>query len=90
MISVTMPSVPSEPTNDAEQVGPGRVRTTASSTSSPSGSTTPTPGTWFDGEAVLEAVRAARVLGDVAADRADLLAGRVRRVVEAVRRRPPR
>ncbi len=37
-----------------------------------------------DGETVLEAVRAARVLGDVAADRADLLARRVGRVVEAV------
>ena len=35
-------------------------------------------------EAVLEAVRAAGVLGDVAADRAHLLAGRVGRVVEAV------
>ena len=39
-----------------------------------------------DGEAVLEAVRAAGVLGDVAADRADLLARRIGRVVEAVRR----
>ena len=39
-----------------------------------------------DGEAVLQAVRAAGVLGDVAADRADLLRRRVRRVVEAVRR----
>ena len=39
-----------------------------------------------DGEAVLEAVRAAGVLGDVASDRADLLRGRIRRVVEAVGR----
>jgi len=39
-----------------------------------------------DGEAVLQAVRAAGVLGDVAADGADLLAGRVRRVVVALRR----
>jgi len=38
------------------------------------------------GEPVLEAVRAAGVLRDVAADRAHLLAGRVGRVVEAVRR----
>ncbi len=38
------------------------------------------------GEAVLEAVRAAGVLGDVAADRADLLARRVGRVEVAVRR----
>ena len=35
------------------------------------------------GEAVLEAVRAAGVLGDVAADRADLLARRIGRVVVA-------
>ena len=40
----------------------------------------------IDREAVLEAVRAARVLGDVAADRADLLRGRIGRVVEALRR----
>ena len=39
-----------------------------------------------DGEAVLEAVRAARVLGHVAADRADLLARRIGRVEEPVRR----
>jgi hypothetical protein len=38
------------------------------------------------GEAVLRAVRASGVLGDVAPDRADLLAGRVGRVEEAVRR----
>ena len=41
------------------------------------------------GEAVLQAVRAAGVLRDVAADRADLLARRVGRVVVAVRLRPP-
>ena len=39
------------------------------------------------GEAVLEAVRAAGVLRHVAADRADHLAGRVRGVEQAVRRR---
>ena len=39
-----------------------------------------------DGEAVLEAVCAARVLGDVAADRAHLLRGRIGRVEEAVAR----
>ena len=38
------------------------------------------------GEAVLEAVRAAGVLGDVSADRADLLARGIGRVEEAVRR----
>ena len=40
-----------------------------------------------DGEAVLEAVRPARVLGHVAADGADLLARRVRRVEVALLRR---
>jgi aerobic-type carbon monoxide dehydrogenase small subunit (CoxS/CutS family) len=39
-----------------------------------------------DGETVLEAVRAAGVLGDVAADRADLLARRIGRVVVPERR----
>ena len=39
-----------------------------------------------DGEAVLQAVRPSRVLGDVAADRAHLLRRRVGRVVEAVGR----
>ena len=43
-----------------------------------------------DGEAVLQAVRAAGVLGDVAANRADDLARRVGRVVAAERRDPPR
>ena len=42
------------------------------------------------GEAVLEAVRAAGVLGDVAADRADLLARGIGRVVVAERRDLPR
>ena len=42
------------------------------------------------GEAVLQAVRAAGVLGDVAADRADLLARRIGRVVVAERRHLPR
>ena len=40
------------------------------------------------GEAVLQAVRAAGVLGDVAADRADHLARRIGRVVAAERRDP--
>ena len=39
------------------------------------------------GQAVLQAVHAARVLGDVAADRAGDLAARIGRVVEAERRR---
>ncbi len=37
------------------------------------------------GDAVLERVRAARVVGDIAADGAGLLAGGIRRVVEALR-----
>src|SRR4030095_13713657 len=37
------------------------------------------------GEAVLQAVRAAGILGHVATDRADLLARRVRSVIEAMR-----
>ena len=45
------------------------------------------PGDVVRREAVLQAVRAARVLGDVAADRAHLLARRVGRVEEAVARR---
>src|SRR5262245_41576018 len=40
----------------------------------------------MNGETVLQAVRAARVFGDVAADRADLLTRRIRCVVVAVRR----
>ncbi len=44
------------------------------------------PGDVVGGEAVLQAVGAAGVLRHVAADRADLLAGGVRRVVVAVRR----
>ncbi len=44
------------------------------------------PGHVVCGEAVLEAVGAARVLRDVPADRADLLARRVGRVEESVRR----
>jgi hypothetical protein len=42
------------------------------------------PGDVRDGEPVLEAVRAARVLGDVAPDGADLLARRVGRVLESL------
>ena len=44
------------------------------------------PGDVMGGEAVLQAVRAAGVLGDVAADRADLLARRIGGVEVAVRR----
>ena len=82
--SVTMPSVPSEPT------------TTPSRSSRPPARSQPDdlavrqhhlePQHVVGRDAVLQAVGAAGVLGDVAADRAGLLAGRVGRVVEAVRR----
>ena len=83
--SVAMPSVPSEPTNAPSRSGPGDRARADSRTASPSGSTTTTASHVVDREAVLQAVRAARVLRDVAADRADLLARRIGRVVEAVR-----
>ena len=78
---VAIPSVPSEPTNDAEQVGsvvPHRELDELAVRQHDLGGEDV-----VDGEAVLEAVRAAGVLGDVAADRADLLRRRVGRVVEA-------
>ena len=63
----------------AEQVGPvGVERLAAELDDLAVGQHHGQPGHVVDGEAVLEAVRAARVLGDVAADRADLLAGGVR------------
>ena len=72
----------------AEQVGPGGSSSPCrrARRSSPSGRTNVSAEHVVDREAVLEAVRAAGVLGHVAADRADLLAGRVGRVVVAVRR----
>ena len=62
----------------AEQVVARRVAVQVDD--EPSGSTTSSAGHVVGREAVLEAVGAARVLGDVAADRADDLAGRVGRV----------
>ena len=84
--SVAMPSVPSEPTITPSRSGPSRRRAPAAERrrSSPSGRTTSSAGDVVDREAVLEAVRAAGVLGDVAADRADLLARRVGRVEVAL------
>ena len=77
------------------RAGPaGRVRAHRRSglpmcTSSPSGSTASTAEHVVHGEAVLQAVRAAGVLGDVAADRADLLARGIGRVVVTERRHLP-
>ena len=89
--SVTMPSVPSEPTTTPSRSRPGASGTACPSCAMrPSGSTNVAASTWWIGEAVLQAVRAAGVLRDVAADRADLLARRVGRVVVAVRRDAPR
>ena len=83
--SVAMPSVPSEPTSTPSRSGPsGSSALPPSSTTSPVGSTTVMPGHVRDGEPVLQAVRAARVLGHVAADRADLLARRIGRIEEPV------
>ena len=70
---------------DAEHVGAGGVEPAAAETDDLAvrehhGQ----PGHVVDREPVLEAVRAARVLGDVAADRAHLLAGGIGRVVEPV------
>ena len=80
--SVAIPSVPSEPTNTPSRSGPGE--SLVSRTVVAVGKHDEQRRDVVRGEPVLEAVRAARVLGDVAADRADLLAGRVGRVVPAV------
>ena len=82
MIRTATPSVPSEPTNAPSRSGPGVVARERDELAV--GQHDVDGEHVVDREAVLEAVRAARVLGDVAADRADLLARRVGRVVEAV------
>ena len=81
--SVAMPSVPSEPTNTPRRSGPGIVRRQRHHVAV--GQHDHGAEHVVDREAVLQAVRAAGVLGEVAADRAHLLARRVGRVVEAVR-----
>ena len=75
----------------AEQIRARRVRAARCRccTSSPSGSTASDAEHVVHGEPVLQAVRAAGVLGDVAADRAHLLARRIGRVVVAERRDLP-
>ena len=81
------PERPLRADEHAEQVGPGDSGARAAEPHELAvGEHDRQAGDVVDGEAVLEAVRAARVLGDVAADRADLLARRVRRVVETLRR----
>jgi hypothetical protein len=81
------PSVPSDPRNTPRRSGPA-----CSPVSEPRRHHRPVGQHDLElqhvvrGEPVLEAVRAAGVLRDVAADRADLLAARVGRVVEPVRR----
>ena len=75
----------------AEQVGPVRVERLAAELDDVAvGKHHRQPGHVVDGEAVLEAVGSARVLRDVAADRAHLLARGVRGVEEAGRRDGPR
>ena len=85
--SVTIPTSPSEPDERGEQVVARRVRRGAAELDD-----APVREDHLRGEhvvrrePVLEAVRAARVLGHVPADRADALRGRVGRVVQARRR----
>ena len=70
-ISVAIPSVPSEPTKTPAR---SRAPSRSSRTASPSARTTSELEDMGRREAVLQAVGAAGVLGDVAADRAHLLA----------------
>ena len=91
VIRVTIPSVPSEPTITPRRSGPVRIERLAAELDDLAvGEDERQAGDVVCREAVLEAVRAAGVLGDVAADRADLLARRVGRVEEAVGRDGPR
>ena len=83
MISVAMPSVPSEPDEHAEDVWAGLTGRQPHDVAV--GEDDHRSDHMVHREAVLQAVGAPGVLREVAADRAHLLAGRVRRVVEAVR-----
>ena len=76
--SVAIPSVPSEPTNTPSTSGPGSSADSRHDLAVREHDDRCEH--VVDGEAVLQAVRAAGVLGDVAADRAHLLARRIRRV----------
>ncbi len=78
VIRVATPSVPSEPTNAPSRSYPGQVAVQLDQRAV--GQHDLEPGDVVGGEAILEAVCAARVLGDVSADRAHHLAGGVGRV----------
>ena len=81
-------SMPSLPTRTRHQVEPGGIeRLGAELDRLAFDGVAAHPQHVVQGQAVLQAVHAARVLGDVAADRAGDLAARIGRVVEAVRRR---
>ena len=84
-------SMPSLPTTSGEQVEAGRVERVAAELDRLAvGGEAAHLEHVVQRQAVLEAMHAARVLGDVAADRAGDLAARVGRVEEAVAARPPR
>ena len=81
---VAMPMVPSEPTKQPRRSKPGVSGSRPPSRAvSPSGSTTSTASTCALVTPGGQAVRAAGVGGDVPADRAGLLRGRIGRVVQA-------
>ena len=87
---VTTASVPSLPTIRPSRSGPGASGNGLPiCTSSPFGQHRFDRQDVMDGEAVLQTMRAAGILGDVAADRAHLLTRWVGRVVVAVRRDLP-
>ena len=84
---VTTASVPSDPTSTPSRSRPGAIEHRAADVHEVAVRQHGFDAKHvMDGEAVLQAVRAAGVLGDVAADRADDLARRVGRVVAAERR----
>ena len=84
--SVTMPSVPCEPTNEVRQRVAGHVLdvATAGADDAAVGEDDLERQHRVAGDAVLHAAQAAGVGADVAADRAELVARRVRRVEEAL------
>ena len=84
--SVITPSTPSLPTNNLVRLSPATSfsRGPPSRTAVPSASTTCTPEHVVGGDAVFHAAQAARIGRDVAADAADLVRRRVRRIPQAV------
>ena len=90
VISVAIPSVPSEPMNAPSRSGPSGSRALPpSSTISPSGSTTVSPVTWLTVKPFLRQWAPPEFSATLPADRADLLARGIGRVEEAVRRDRP-